>query len=142
MISSSFSQSVTDFMQSIGMFLRRMRSMPNGDGLSMTEAIVLSRLAHDGPATIAALARAEGMKPQSMGTTIAALEDAALVVRTAHPTDGRQMLIGLTENGVQRRAQQRARKQLWLEQAIKELSEEERDTLFRAAGIIRKLAVQ
>lgn len=142
MISPSFSQSVTDFMQSIGMFLRRMRSMPNGDGLSMTEAIVLSRLAHDGPATIAALARAEGMKPQSMGTTIAALEDAALVVRTAHPTDGRQMLIGLTENGVQRRAQQRTRKQLWLEQAIKELSEEERDTLFRAAGIIRKLAVQ
>ena len=142
MSSSAFSQSVTDFMQSVGMFLRRMRSMPNGDGLSMTEAIVLSRLAHDGPATIAALARAEGMKPQSMGTTIAALETAAFVTRTPHPTDGRQMLVTLTDTGLKRRAEQRARKQLWLEAAVASLSEDERMTLFRAAGIIRKLAGQ
>jgi DNA-binding MarR family transcriptional regulator len=129
-------------MQSIGMFLRRIRSTPNADGLSMTEAIVLSRLEHDGPATIAALARAEGMKPQSMGTTIAALEMSAFVARTPHPTDGRQMLIALTATGLKRRAEQRARKQLWLEDAIASLSDDERAILFSATDIIRKLAVR
>ena len=99
----------------------------------------MARLANDGPATTADLARAEGMKPQSMGTTIAALEDRGLVERKPHPTDGRQLIIELTAKGAAVRKSVREAKQTWLTQAIARLDREEQATLFAAAVIIRRL---
>ncbi|MCX5544010.1 MarR family transcriptional regulator [Paraburkholderia sp. CNPSo 3076] len=131
---------VIDLMQAIGMLVRRTRNESDAGALSMTESVVMSRLANDGPATIAALARAEGMRPQSMGATIAALEQMALVKRTPHATDGRQLLIELTQKGRQLRKQTRDAKQLWLSQAIADLDEDERATLFKAGDIMRRLA--
>ncbi|SDR40995.1 DNA-binding transcriptional regulator, MarR family [Paraburkholderia fungorum] len=140
MPSKTFQQSVLDLMQAVGLLLRRARNEGGTSELSMTESVVMSRLANDGPATTAALARAEGMKPQSMGTTVNSLEEMGIVKRKPHATDGRQMLIELTPKGVQLRKQNREAKQMWLSQAIAELDADERDTLFRAADIIRKLA--
>jgi DNA-binding MarR family transcriptional regulator len=136
----TFEQNVTDLMQAVGQLIRRTRSESYAGELSMTESVVMSRLANDGPATTAALARAEGMKPQSMGTTILALEEMGIVKRTPHATDGRQMLIELTPKGVQLRKKNREAKQMWLSKVIAELSAEERETLFKAAGIIKRLA--
>jgi DNA-binding MarR family transcriptional regulator len=140
MPTSTFEQSVLDLMQAIGLLVRRTRNESYAGELSMTEAVVMSRLANDGPATTAALARAERMKPQSMGTTITSLEGMGIVRRTPHATDGRQMLIELTEKGILLRNKTREAKQMWLSQAIAELDGEERDTLFKAAGIIKRLA--
>jgi DNA-binding MarR family transcriptional regulator len=140
MSTSTLEQSVLDLMQAIGLLVRRTRNESYAGELSMTEAVVMSRLANDGPATTAALARAERMKPQSMGTTITSLEGMGIVRRTPHATDGRQMLIELTEKGILLRNKTREAKQMWLSQAIAELDGEERDTLFKAAGIIKRLA--
>ncbi|MCP3725662.1 MarR family transcriptional regulator [Paraburkholderia sp. CNPSo 3272] len=131
---------VIDLMQAIGMLVRRTRNESDAGSLSMTESVVMSRLANDGPATIAALARAEGMRPQSMGATVAALEQMALVTRTPHATDGRQLVIELTQKGRQLRRRTRDAKQLWLSQAIATLDEDERATLFKAGDIMRRLA--
>jgi DNA-binding MarR family transcriptional regulator len=133
-------QAVIDFMQSLGLLIRRTRSESYTGELSMTEAVVMSRLANDGPATIATLARAEGMRPQSMGTTIASLEELDIVKRTPHPTDGRQQLIELTPKGIQLRKKNREAKQMWLSKAISELGAEERDTLLKAGEIMKRLA--
>ena len=46
------------------------------------------RLEKDGPATASSLARAEGMRPQSMGAVVAALESAGLMRGAPDPTDG------------------------------------------------------
>ena len=100
----------------------------------------MARLDKDGPATTADLARAEGMKPQSMGTTIAALEEMRMVERKPHPTDGRQVHIALTAKGVAVRKSAKDAKRTWLAQAVAQLDEGERVTLFKAAEIIRRLA--
>lgn len=100
----------------------------------------MARLDKDGPATTADLARAEGMKPQSMGTTIAALEEMGMVERKPHPTDGRQVHIALTAKGAAVRKSAKDAKQTWLAQAVAQLDEGERVTLFKAAEIIRRLA--
>jgi DNA-binding MarR family transcriptional regulator len=140
MRTKAFEEAVLDLTQAIGLLVRRTRSEAQADELSMTESVVMSRLANEGEATTAALARAEGMRPQSMGTTIAALEEMGLVRRTPHATDGRQMLIELTPKGVQLRKKTREAKQAWLSQVISELDAEERDTLFKAAAIVRRIA--
>ena len=130
---------VTDFGQAIGMLVRRMRAAAASHELSWTESAVMARLAKGGPATTAGLARAEAMKPQSMGSTIAALEERGLVERKPHPTDGRQVNIELTAKGAAVRKSAKDAKRTWLAQAIAQLDEEQRETLFETGEIIRRL---
>jgi DNA-binding MarR family transcriptional regulator len=131
---------VIELTQAIGLLVRRWRAASGAHELSWTASIVIARLAKDGPATTADLARAEGMKPQSMGTTIAALEEMGIVERKAHPTDGRQVNIRLTAKGAAMRKSAKDAKLTWLMQAIAQLDELERETLFKAGEIIKRLA--
>ena len=130
---------VLDLIQAIGLLVRRVRAAAASQELSFTESAVMARLARDGPATTADLARAEGMKPQSMGTTIAALEEMGMVERKPHPTDGRQVNIELTAKGAAVRKSAKDAKRTWLAQAIAQLDEQERETLFKAGDIIKRL---
>jgi DNA-binding MarR family transcriptional regulator len=131
---------VIDFTQAIGLLMRRVRAAAASHELSLTEAAVMARLAKDGPRTTADLARAEGMKPQSMGTTVAALEEMGIVERKPHPTDGRQVNIELTSKGAAIRKSAKDAKQTWLAQAIAQLDKQDQATLFAAGEIIRHLA--
>jgi DNA-binding MarR family transcriptional regulator len=130
---------VTEFTLTIGTLIRRIRAAAASHELSLTESAVLGRLVKNGPATIADLARAESMKPQSMGTTVAALEEMGLVARKQHPTDGRQLNIEITAKGATVRASVRAAKHKWLADAIAQLEPGERETLFEAGEILRRL---
>ncbi len=133
-----------EFIEAISLLIRRVRASihtsPNDPALSLSEVTVLARLAREGPATTADLARAEGVRPQSMGTTLAALQQLGAVARTPHPTDGRQHLLTLTPAGAALRDRIRAAKRSWLADSIAELPAAEQQTLFAAAALIRKLA--
>ena len=131
---------VSDLVHAIGLLVRRWRAVAPAHGISLAESLVMARLAKDGPATTADLARAEGMRPQSMGTIIAALEELGMVERKPHPTDGRQLNINLTAKGAAMRKSLKSAKLTWLTQAVAELDEEERKILFKAGGIIKRLA--
>jgi DNA-binding MarR family transcriptional regulator len=131
-----------DFAHAIGLLVRRVRAAAASHELSLTEAAVLSRLEKNGPATTADLARAEGMKPQSMGTTLAALEEMGLIERKPHPTDGRQMNIELTAKGAAVRKSVGDAKRTWLARAIAQLDKQDRETLFAAGRIVRRLVEQ
>ena len=97
------------------------------------------RLDTEGPATTAELARAEGVKPQSMGAAIAVLEEMGLVERKPHPTDGRQMNIALTARGVSVRKDARAAKRTWLAEAIGKLDATEQKKLPAVTALIKRL---
>jgi DNA-binding MarR family transcriptional regulator len=133
---------VAEFVQAIGLLIRRIRTVTANHELSLSEGMVLGRLAKDGPATTAELARAEAVKPQSMGATIAALEERGFVERKAHPTDGRQMNISLTGKGAAIRQSTKDAKLAWLAQAIARLDQRDREALFAASKIIQRLVQQ
>ena len=130
---------VADFVQSVGLLVRRVRAVSAAHELSWSESAVLGRLVRDGPATTADLARAEAVRPQSMGATIAALEDRGLVEREPHPTDGRQVNIALTPKGVAVCKSSKDAKLAWLARAIARLDHKDRETLFAAGEIIERL---
>jgi DNA-binding MarR family transcriptional regulator len=140
MARKSLELDVNDFIQSLGQLVRRVRAAAASHELSLSESAVLARLAREGPATTADLARAESVKPQSMRATVASLEEMGLVERKPHPTDGRQVHISLTDKGVAVRERARAAKRTWLAEAVAELDESERETLFKAGEIIKRLA--
>jgi DNA-binding MarR family transcriptional regulator len=130
---------VNDLIHSVGLLVRRVRAAAGSQELSFSESAVMGRLDREGPATTAELARAEGVKPQSMGATIAALEEMGMVVRKAHPTDGRQVNIALSAKGAAVRASARQAKRTWVAQAVAQLDDEEQETLFKAGEIIKRL---
>lgn len=132
---------IAELTLALGLLVRRIRSAaPSGLAeLSWTQKAVMARLEKDGPATTAELARAEGIKPQSMGTAIATLEEMGLVERKAHPTDGRQLHIEVTTQGAAMRQSAKDAKRTWLAQAIAKLDKPEQATLFAAGEIIKRL---
>jgi DNA-binding MarR family transcriptional regulator len=131
---------VTDLVQALVLLVRRFRTLGGADDLSWTEAIVMRRLAKDGPATTAELAREVGIKPQSMGTIISALEAMGMVGREPHLTDGRQVNIVLSARGADARKTAVDAKKSWLADAVARLDEREQETLFAAGGIMKRLA--
>jgi DNA-binding MarR family transcriptional regulator len=136
---SSSESSASDLMQAIGVLLRRVRGEAGSEGLSWSQAAAMGRLDRTGPLTTADLARAEMVKPQSMGTLLAELEHDGLVRRQPHPTDGRQILFSLTDAGVGARRQRQAAKLAWLAAAIERLDADEQRTLVDAIALVRRL---
>lgn len=128
-----------ELAQAVGQILRRLRSEATSSELNLSEDAVLARLDAQGPLSTAQLARAESMKPQSMGTVLAGLERARLVRREPHPTDGRQVLFVLAEKGVEVRRRRRSAKRAWLAEALAKLEPAERQILVAAIPILARI---
>lgn len=126
----------------LGLLVRRIRAdtSPEMQEFSWTQQAVLSRLDKHGPATAADLARAEGVRPQSMSTALGLLEKKGLVERKAHPTDGRQINIRLTARGITLRRNTKEATYAWLSRAIAELDRQEQVTLFKAVELFKRMA--
>ena len=141
MSKSSGQNAEAELLLTLGLLVRRLRaaSLAQTQELSSTQMAVIARLAKNGPATISDLARAESVKPQSMGTVIAALEQMRIVERTPHLTDGRQILIALSAKGTAMRENVRDTKRAWLEQAVAKLDKKDKVVLFAAGKIIKRL---
>ena len=125
----------------ISQLKRRLREQTHLGDYTWSQAAVLIRLERDGPATVSALARAEGVRQQSMGTTVAALEAAGLVKGSPDPTDGRQTILSLTDTCRELIKAKRAAKEDWLFRAIQtKLSPAEQEELATALELLNRLA--
>jgi DNA-binding MarR family transcriptional regulator len=131
---------VTELSLAIGQLVRRLRMEANSSELTWSQTATLARLDKLGWTTTADLARAESVKPQSMGATLADLEQEGLVQRRPHPTDGRQVLFELTAAGIEARRQRHTAKRQWLLAAVDRLDPTEQKTLAAAAALIKRLA--
>ncbi|WP_405457345.1 MarR family transcriptional regulator [Streptomyces sp. NBC_00101] len=124
----------------VSRLLRKLRTESSASLLTPSQRSVLARLDGDGPATTAALARAEYVRPQSMRLTLAALEGQHLVERAPDPADGRKSLVSVTEAGRATLAGVRAAKHDWLTEALAaEMDEGERRTVAAAVTLLDRL---
>ena len=135
----SAESNAAELMQAVGVLLRRVRGEAGPEGPSWSQAAAMARLDRTGAMTTAELARAEMVKPQSMGTLLAELEQDGLVQRQPHPSDGRQILFSLTAAGVEARRRRQAAKLAWLTAAIAELDADEQRTLVGAIELVKRL---
>jgi DNA-binding MarR family transcriptional regulator len=137
----SHEDAATELSLALKLLIQRIRSTPSeANELSLPQIAVIKRLESGGPATTADLARAEGMKAQSMGTTIVSLEKMGMVERKPHPTDGRQMYIKLTAKGDALWKSSRSARRTWLAEAIARLDPAEQKNLPALTGLIKRLA--
>ena len=119
---------------------RRLRQERAENGLTLTQLSALSALEHHGPLPPGELAVHERVQPPSMTRVVVALEGKGLVTRTPHPTDGRQVVIGLTPAAEDLLGDEVRAREAWLSGQLHSLSAEERAVLREAATIMDKLA--
>jgi DNA-binding MarR family transcriptional regulator len=107
-----------ELRMTVGRLIRLVREHTRKGELTASQRYALSRLSREGPLTVTALARAEGVRPQSMGATVAVLEAQGLVAGAPDPADGRQTLLSLTDAALAFLDDARAAREGWLQQAI------------------------
>ncbi|MEU4154293.1 MarR family transcriptional regulator [Streptomyces sp. NPDC026659] len=120
---------------------RRIREVARDSDLTPPQESALSLVGKHGAATASALAAAEGVRPQSMAATLAALDRHGLIRRTPDPADGRRQLVTLTEAGQARVEGNRQVREEWLARALEDrFSEEERQTVLTALTLLERLS--
>jgi DNA-binding MarR family transcriptional regulator len=125
----------------LGQLKRRLRDHGQWGDLTYSQTSALSRLDREGPSTVSALAKAEGIRPQSMGANIAALEAAGLVTGSPDPKDGRQTIMSITEHCREWVRLSRASKEDWLARTIQtELAPGVLAQLARGVELLKRIA--
>ncbi|HKA68112.1 MAG TPA: MarR family transcriptional regulator [Actinomycetes bacterium] len=119
---------------------RRLRTQRTDQSLSLSQLAVLGTLERHGPLTPRELAEHEKVSPPSMTRTLAALQERGFIIRTDHPTDGRQHLVAPTEQAVRMIRNDRRRREAFLAQRLAELSPDQRTVLRHAASILERIA--
>jgi DNA-binding MarR family transcriptional regulator len=123
-----------------GKLKRRLREQASAGDLTQSQLAVLGHLDRNGPTTVTALAKLEGVRSQSMGATVAALEAAGMVRGSPDPNDGRQTILSLTPACVALIKNGRAARTDWLLKTIEtKLSAQEQQQLAAAIKLLNRL---
>ncbi|MGW3912426.1 MarR family transcriptional regulator [Streptomyces sp. NPDC005070] len=108
--------------------------------LTPSQISALTLVSKSGAATASALAAVEGVRPQSMAATLAALDQFGLIQRNPDPGDGRRQLVTLTDAGRERVEGTRQARSEWLARAFEErCTEDERQTVIAAMALLERL---
>jgi DNA-binding MarR family transcriptional regulator len=118
---------------------RRLRAQRADTSVTLTQLAALSTLDLHGALTPGELAAHEKVQPPSMTRVLTALEERGLVLRSPHPSDGRQALVELTEAGRDLLAQEVRMREAWLAKRLAELPVADRDTLRAATAVIDRV---
>ncbi|KRD43092.1 MarR family transcriptional regulator [Cellulomonas sp. Root930] len=124
----------------VGRASRRIRAERGEAGLTDPQFTVLAWLTKDGPLTPGQLAERERIQPPSMTRTVNGLVELGLVAKSEHPTDGRQVVVTLTDAGVAEVNETRRRRDAWLAERLSKMTRDERTLLADAAELLRRIA--
>ncbi|KQY42825.1 MarR family winged helix-turn-helix transcriptional regulator [Cellulomonas sp. Root137] len=124
----------------VGRASRRIRAERGEAGLTDPQFTVLAWLTKDGPLTPGQLAERERIQPPSMTRTVNGLVELGLVAKSEHPTDGRQVVVTLTDAGVAEVNETRRRRDAWLAERLSKMTKDERTLLADAAELLRRIA--
>ncbi len=118
--------------------MRQLRAV-GAHRITLTQLSAMASINLAGELTLGELAARERVQPPSMTRVITTLYDHGLVSRKSDPSDGRQVLVSLTEDGRKILQEEAQTREAWLAEKIGTLSEEEKQTLMRASDILLRL---
>lgn len=140
-LSASAVRAAHEVRVAVGRLRRRLRESYDRDELTPSQTSLLSRLDREGPRTASELAAAEGVRPQSVAVSVAALDERGLVSRRPDPDDGRRQTVSLSPAGRAFLDTTRAAGEEWLARALHErLTEDERATVIAAMELLDRIS--
>lgn len=129
----------SELRTSVMRLARRLRRMRTDTSLSLGQLAALGTLDRHGAMAPGELAEHERVQPPSMTRIVKALEAEGYVSRCAHPTDGRQVVVSLTDAGRRLLREDRRQREAWLAQRLRDLSSQDREVLHQAAEVLDRL---
>jgi DNA-binding MarR family transcriptional regulator len=126
----------SDLSLAVMRLARQLRFRRSESSVSLSQLSALSTLAKEGAMTPGALAFRERVRPPSMTRVIASLADLGFVARSAHPVDGRQVLVSVSQEGAELVEAERRASQEWLKKRLARLHPDQRRTLLAAADLM------
>jgi DNA-binding MarR family transcriptional regulator len=127
-------------VQLTGRLIRRMRAQAeDGRGLSITQDWVIALLLET-PMSAAELARAQGVRAQTMSATVQGLEEVGYIRREADPADGRRIVLHATDAAAEAHEVTRERKHRWLQDALAEVDPDDLRALDRGLDVLERIA--
>jgi DNA-binding MarR family transcriptional regulator len=121
---------------------RLLRTEAGSDVVSPGQNTVLALLGKRGAQTMRQLADAERVQAPSMTRTVNALCAQNLVARMDSPSDGRSVVVELTDAGRAVLEESRRLRSAWLAARLEDLSEADRTTMHRAAEILLEMCAR
>ncbi|MET8137908.1 MULTISPECIES: MarR family transcriptional regulator [unclassified Streptomyces] len=139
-VSDSAARAAQDLRVAFSLLRRRIREVSEKQDLTPSQISALTLVSKSGAATASALAATEGVRPQSMAATLAALDQYGLIQRNPDPGDGRRQLVTLTDAGRERVEGTRQARSEWLARAFQDrCTEDERQTVIEAMALLERL---
>lgn len=108
-------------------------------GLTPTSVAALATIERHGPITPSEIAAIERVKRPTITRTLGCLEQEGLIDRTPDPADRRSALVSVNGAGRERLRRVRGRKNAYLARRMRGLTDEEVETLERAAEILDRM---
>lgn len=139
--SSDIAELASELQRLLLVSSRILRSHTASQAVSASQFSVLAHLARAGESTPGGLADFEHVSPPVMTRVLGRLEEAGLVHRAAHPEDGRQVRVTLTDEGREVVRAGRAERDAWLRSRLVGVSAAERESLRAATALLRRTLV-
>jgi DNA-binding MarR family transcriptional regulator len=117
----------------------RQEAAAETSGLTPTSVAALATIERHGPLTPSEIAAIERVKRPTITRTLGCLEREGLIARAPDPADGRSSLVSVNGAGRERLRRLRGRKNAYLARRMRELTDEEVETLERAAEILERM---
>ena len=117
----------------------RQEAAAETSGLTPTSVAALATIERHGPLTPSEIAAIERVKRPTITRTLGCLEREGLIDRAPDPADGRSSLVSVNGAGRERLRRLRGRKNAYLARRMKDLTDEEVETLERAAEILERM---
>jgi DNA-binding MarR family transcriptional regulator len=121
---------------------RRMRTQRAVDSMSDGQFAVLAALWVHGSHTLGELADRERVSAPAMNRTVNCLQENGYLGRSADENDGRKVVITLTDDGRAVVDETARRRDAWVEEALGEMTADERETLAKAAEIMQRMVAR
>ena len=117
----------------------RQEAAAETSGLTPTSVAALATIERHGPLTPSEIAAIERVKRPTITRTLGCLEREGLIDRAPDPDDRRSALVSVNGAGRERLRRLRGRKNAYLARRMRDLSDEEVETLERAAEILERM---
>lgn len=141
-MAKTIAEQASDLRMGTFRLARRLRAERADDELSDGQLSVLFGLRAIGAHTLSELAEREHVSAPSMNRTVNCLEDLGYLTRVPDATDKRKVHIQLTDAGSDLVKNTVKKRDAWLHNQLRALDTTDRETLAKAADLMRRLATQ